>query len=217
MNAHVPFTQQPPSRGAMIDSCISKFQELGINLVAIDFDCTIVDIHTHGTWTKSVAELVEHVRSEFRLLLQACCEHDIQVAIVTFSGQTKLVQSVVETVVGFDYFASHVVVRGRDRSWTYQGNGMHQGKQHFIASAVEELEHKLQAQRRRRLLLAANGETSHGSDQDNASIRRIHKNTTVLIDDDTNNIKCALMDGTRAVWLNPKKPHHILKDLARLV
>jgi hypothetical protein len=217
-------TSQPPSRGIMIDSCISKFQELGINMVAIDFDQTIVDVHTQGRWTGSVSELAEHVRSEFRLLLQACCEHEILVAIVTFSGQTKIVQGVVETVVGPDYFASHVVVRGQDRSWSYKGVGSKHGKQHFIASAAEEFEHKWELRRltalnaiKNNTNVAAAMDGQERNDHENATFRRIHKNTTVLIDDDENNIRYALLDGTRAVWLNPKKPHHVLKDLARLV
>ena len=192
----------PPSRGAMIDSCISKFHELGINVVAVDFDQTILDVHTGGRWTGSVHELAEHVRSEFRLLLQACCEHDIQVAIVTFSGQTKIVQGVIETIVGLEYMTTHVAIRARDRSWTYRGSGSLERKQPYIASAVEELEHKKQA----RL----------GDMADRPGFA-ITKRTTVLIDDDADNIQCALDDGTRAVWVNQSKPHHVLRDLARLV
>jgi hypothetical protein len=217
--------QPPPSRGAMIDSCIAKFQELGINLLAIDFDKTILDVHTGGQWTGSLPELTEHVRYEFRQLIQACCEHRIHVAIVTYSGQTKLVRGVLEAMVG-PVYANQIPIRGKDRSWSYQGQGSREGKQPFIASAVEELEHRIMMEKRKRQ--QETDETkknaiSDGEEQEVATANNnndnslIHKNTTLLIDDDASNIRCALADGTRAVWFNPNKPHHLLKDLARLV
>ena len=198
-----------PSRGAMIDSCIAKFQQLNINCLAIDFDQTILDIHTGGRWTGTVTELTEHVRSEFRQLIHACCENNIHVAIVTFSAQTKIVRGVIEAVVGPEY-ASRIPVRGRDRSWSYQGQGSQEGKQAFIASAVEELEHYIATS------MAAAVEQDGASALEPRKVE-INKNTTVLIDDDAANIKCALEDGTRAVWFNPNKPHHLLRDLSRLV
>jgi len=45
----------------------------------------------------------------------------------------------------------------------------------------------------------------------------ISRNTTLLIDDDVSNIKVALLDGVRAIWLNPSKSHHLLKDIQMLV
>jgi hypothetical protein len=39
----------------------------------------------------------------------------------------------------------------------------------------------------------------------------------VLIDDDPKNIRIALGDGTRAVWFNVDKPHHLLQELVQMV
>lgn len=199
----------------MIDSCIKRFIHLNINLLALDFDQTMIDIHTGGRWKGTAEELQEHVRSEFHMLLQACCDHNINIAIVTFSGQTQLVKAVVEKVVGPQYMATHVVVRGRDRTWSYQGVGTRAGKQAFIASAVEELEHKM-ANR----MTADSTQTLQGDSpavDSEGQTYRILKNTTVLVDDDATNIRVALEDGTRAVWFNPSKPYRILQDLAQLV
>lgn len=101
-----------------------------------------------------------------------------------------MITQILENVVGLDH-AARIPVRGSDRSWTYSGLGSRDGKQAYIASAVEELEQL--------------GDVS------------ISKQTTVLIDDDKKNIRIALKDGVRAVWFNPDKPHHLLKDLQRLV
>ena len=139
-------------------------------------------------------ELEGHVRPEFRHLVQAFLLNDIHVAIVTFTPQTVLVKSILEKMTQHDERLAKFVIpiRGGDKSWTYNGDGSRHGKQAHMASAVEELMH-------------------HNAETD------ITKQTTVLIDDDRRNIRFALSDGTRAVWFNPDKPHHLLRDLAKLV
>lgn len=173
-----------------IGDCVERLNEVGINLLAIDFDQTILDIHTGGRWQSSLEELLPHVRSEFKQLISAARQHEISVAVVTFTTQMHLVKGVIESIVGQEE-AEHIPIRGKDRSWSYHGGGSRDGKQAYIASAVEELEQSCEIE--------------------------ITKNTTVLIDDDRRNIRHALADGVRAVWFNPDKPHHLLRDLSRLV
>lgn len=164
-------------------------KDLGINLVAVDFDQTILDIHTHGAWAGTLEELKEHVRPEFIQLILEALESDLKVAIVTFSTQIHVVRGIIEFIVGPDE-ANHIPIRGGDRSWRYQGQGSRDGKQAHIASAVEELEQR--------------GEIE------------ITRKTTILIDDDARNVRYALKDGTRAIWFNPNKPHHLWRDLGKL-
>ena len=45
----------------------------------------------------------------------------------------------------------------------------------------------------------------------------ITKRTTLLIDDDVKNIRTALRDGVRAIWLNPRHSHVLLQDITKLV
>lgn len=193
-----------------VNNAIKKLHELKINLLAIDFDQTFIDIHTGGRWPGSVDELVPHVRPEFQQLVTALFEqnqkqqqqhqsdnvtqeeqHSFCVAIVTFSSQPQLIRNVLEQCIGVNY-TNQIPIRGGDRSWTYSGNGSHEGKQAHIASAVEEL-------------------------QTNDTNIVITKATTLLIDDDMKNIRCALRDGTRAIWFNPSKPYLLLQDIAKLV
>jgi hypothetical protein len=41
----------------------------------------------------------------------------------------------------------------------------------------------------------------------------ITRNSTVLIDDDINNVEIALRNQVRAIWLNPQFPNRILSEL----
>jgi FMN phosphatase YigB (HAD superfamily) len=45
----------------------------------------------------------------------------------------------------------------------------------------------------------------------------ITKATSLLIDDDGKNVRTALRDGVRAIWLNPDQSERLLSDIARLV
>jgi len=92
----------------------------------------------------------------------------------------------------FPEFSGSIPIRGDDRSWSYEGGGSKEGKQGHMASAAEEL-----------LTMYPTMEIS--------------RNTTLLIDDDAENIKYALHDGVRAIWLNPKQPERLLEDLKILV
>lgn len=190
------------------DACqasIDILSKAGVNLLALDFDQTIVDTHTGGRWPDTAEELHGHVRTEFRQLVVHLLLHPpsppIHVVIVTFSGQVDLIQNVLELVLAssgsctkaqaHDIISQQVIIRGRDHSWKYEGNGMKEGKQPYMASAAEELHHK----------------------HDGLEITR---RSTLLIDDDPDNVRLALQDGTRAVWFNPDRPHHLWKEVRKL-
>lgn len=164
---------------------------VNINFLAIDFDQTMIDIHTGGRWKESVSELAEHLRPVFIHLLPAATSRNVRIAVVTFSPQTAHIREVLENV--FPSFADIVPIRGNDGTWQYVGNGMRMGKQEHMASAAEELMAK-----------PALGVTD------------VRKNTTLLIDDDPRNIKKSLKDGTRAIWFNPLDPSRLLDDILLL-
>ena len=166
----------------------ASFAQDNINFLALDFDQTIIDIHTGGRFSGTASELASHVRPLFLHLISETHNAGIQVAVVTFSPQTKQIADVLD--IHFPSFAHDIVIRGRDRSWDYVGNGMKEGKQPFMASAVEELHTK--------------GDLE------------ITKNTTLLVDDDPNNIQLALKDGVRGILLNPKKSHLLLGDILKM-
>ena len=82
------------------------------------------------------------------------------------------------------------LINPEHKSWSYEGNGMKLGKQPFMASAVEEFE------------TIGNVEIS--------------RNSTLLVDDDPQNIKLALKDGVRAILFLPHKSHNFFKDVERV-
>ena len=198
-----PLSSSSLSSLSAIQGAVQRLKELEINFLALDFDQTILDIHTGGVYRGTVEELYSHVRPVFVQLIQAAQDANIEVAIVTFSGQTKIIRGVLDWIMAGEHITNipgstnnnhfssrRIPIRGGDRSWSYQGKGSMDGKQPHMASAVEELEHRFNVD--------------------------ITKKSTLLIDDDGRNIRHALREGVRAVWFNPKKPHRLLPEIIKL-
>jgi len=185
-------TQRDERLERKCSDAVGKLVDLNINFLAIDFDQTMIDIHTGGRWKETVPELVSHMRPLFLHLVPIATASNIRVAIVTFSPQTKHIREVLEHAFP-PSIAEIIPIRGNDQTWTYVGNGMKMGKQEHMASAAEELMAK-----------PALG------------VMGVSKSTTLLIDDDPRNIKRSLKDGTRAVWINPRDPNRLLSDILLL-
>ena len=68
----------------------------GIRLLALDFDKTIVSVHTAGYWRQGTPKLVEQVRPCFKDLIQAALETTprLHLAVVTYSMQPVLIRDV---------------------------------------------------------------------------------------------------------------------------
>lgn len=136
-----------------------------------DFDMTLISVHTSGHWRGLKEELALKIRPFFRLLIPLAIDHGIMVAIVTFSCQAQLISSVIHHA--FPRVADRITIRAGDNSWAYQGGGSKEGKQSHMASAAEEL-----------------------GDAYGVAITR---KSTLLVDDDANNIQIALMNKVRAI------------------
>jgi hypothetical protein len=245
------------------DAIVKHLRQLRINFVAIDFDQTLIDIHTGGVWRGTSTELVPHVRPIWIDLLTSLLQctttttatstagtgtntnttdsshnhdhddhHDddtdttIHVAIVTFSKQPNMIKSVLEKVLGME-MASKIVIRGGDKSWTYQGNGSKHGKQPHMASAVEEILHQYQNNNNdndddvnnnnNHAPEAFTTTTSITTKPNHQRGLEINKRTTILIDDDQQNIRIALQDGVRAIWFSPNQPQQLYHDLLTML
>ncbi|EED89063.1 predicted protein [Thalassiosira pseudonana CCMP1335] len=173
-------------------AAVQKLVDLKINFLAIDFDQTLVDVHTGGRWKGTTQELVQHMRPLFLRLVPLASQHNIRVAIVTFSRQTERIREVLE--LSYPDYADVIPIRGCDNTWEYKGSGMRMGKQEHMASVSEEL-----------IAKPAMGVTD------------VRKDTTLLIDDDPRNIRLSLKDGTRAVWFNPMDPERLLDNILLLM
>lgn len=168
-------------REESVEECskiIMSLKACGINFLALDFDLTLISEHTGGHWRGTVPDLALKVRPFFKMLVPMAVENGIAVAIVTFSGQIPIISGVLQSE--FPTVASRIVIRGADKSWVYRGSGSNDGKQGHMASAAEELV----------------GSTG----------MPITRNSTLLVDDDANNVRIALLNKVRAIRFLPDSP-----------
>ncbi|EQC29874.1 hypothetical protein SDRG_12418 [Saprolegnia diclina VS20] len=83
----------------LVSQIVASIQARSCRLVCIDFDKTLLDIHTNGEWTKTAEDLVGHVRPLFVSILPQLHVHGVHLAITTFSPQADLVQRVLQLVL----------------------------------------------------------------------------------------------------------------------
>eukprot|EP00614_Pseudopedinella_elastica_P012777 CAMPEP_0172597458 /NCGR_PEP_ID=MMETSP1068-20121228/17476_1 /TAXON_ID=35684 /ORGANISM="Pseudopedinella elastica, Strain CCMP716" /LENGTH=184 /DNA_ID=CAMNT_0013396997 /DNA_START=71 /DNA_END=625 /DNA_ORIENTATION=+ len=173
----------------VINQCITALNNMGINCLALDFDLTLINTHTNGNTNKGPVAIASCVRPVFKALIPKAVDAGIRIVVVTFSPQVDLIREVLG--LAFPSIADQFVIRGNDKSWTYSGAGSTDRKQGHIASSFEEL--------------AMRGEGS-----------KITRASTLLIDDDPDNIRAALLHETPAVLLNPNEPDELFESLKKL-
>lgn len=137
LQENTPVYSRPHNR----DECVKASKSLkdaGINFLALDFDLTVVDIHTGGRWKFSAAELAEHVRPLFVCLIKESFNLGIHVAIATFSSQESLIEDVLG--ITMPNISSLIPVEG--------GFGDHQfGKQQHIENAIKRIQKSFPAEK----------------------------------------------------------------------
>jgi hypothetical protein len=110
-----------------MDRIIDLLRSKNKYFICIDFDHTIVDIHTYGRWQKSADELESHIRPFFKGFIPLLISSGLHVAVVTFSSQVPIISQLLKRA--FPAFADEIIIRGTDNSWEYVGNGQKEG--HF--------------------------------------------------------------------------------------
>lgn len=101
-------------------SSVDRLKDLNVRLLALDFDQTIVDIHTSGHWRRSPEELSTHVRREMRCLILESMHRGIHVGVVTFSRQEELIGRVLELALP-ELGSAFIPVRGGDNHQSKKG------------------------------------------------------------------------------------------------
>jgi hypothetical protein len=76
-------------------------QRKNIKLIAIDFDNTLLSIHTSGYYQGTVDNLLEHIRSTFHYFIQEILDspsfsQTLHLCIVTFSSQEQLIRKLLQ-------------------------------------------------------------------------------------------------------------------------
>lgn len=82
-----------------LESFVSTLTKKGIKLLAVDFDKTLVDIHTGGSWKEGTDKLTVHVRPCMRDLVEHAHRKGIHVCIVTFSRQAWMIRELLQKVL----------------------------------------------------------------------------------------------------------------------
>lgn len=159
---------------AAVAKAVANLKRQRIFLLALDFDLTIVDIHTGGKWRRDPSELAKHVRPFWPLLIAEAMAEGICVAVVTMSPQSDLIHEVLLHILPMD-LVKRIVIRGSDGSWQQARGGQGCGKQAHIASALDELKRMNQC----------TGGKAEG---------------VVLVDDDAENVAAATRGAMHAVW-----------------
>ncbi|EDV28119.1 hypothetical protein TrispH2_004155 [Trichoplax sp. H2] len=117
-------------------------RKLGIKLLAIDFDKTLVDIHTGGLWLRETSDLVHHVRPGVRSLIASALTANLRVCIVTFSSQVTLISNVLKASLPPECEADHIIIRGCSGDWDNDIDFNRCGKQYHLQSVMQELKEK---------------------------------------------------------------------------
>ena len=92
-------TKPTKQQRGKVDSFAASLNKKGIRLLAVDFDKTLIDIHTRGQWDEGVNKLAAHVRPCMRDLLEAAIQKGVFVAMVTYHRQGWLIQEVLQKVL----------------------------------------------------------------------------------------------------------------------
>lgn len=119
---------------AVLDSFVTKLVKKNIKLLALDFDLTILDIHTYGKWDGPVEKLAPHVRPCMRDLMETAVNKGVNVCIVTFHRQMELIQDLLRNVLS-KKVAPKIVVQVNTPEILAR---MEDEKESFVPTAVTE-------------------------------------------------------------------------------
>jgi hypothetical protein len=80
---------------------VLSLQRKNIKLIAIDFDNTLLSIHTSGYYQGTVDNLLDHIRTIFYYFIQEILEspsfnQTLHVCIVSFSSQEQLIRQLLQ-------------------------------------------------------------------------------------------------------------------------
>merc|ERR1711860_132462 len=158
-----------------IDSFVGALKKKGITLVALDFDQTIIDIHSGGTWRESVDKLVPHVRPCFRDLMEASVKSDLYTAIVTYHRQDWLIKDLLHKIMP-KKVAEKIYVQANTPAFMkvlHTKECPFNGKEAHIASIIQQIM------------------KDHG--------KTVKDREVILLDDDMDNIRTAASSGQFAI------------------
>ncbi|KAL4224124.1 hypothetical protein ACF0H5_017577 [Mactra antiquata] len=120
---------------------VTTLQKRGIQLVAVDFDQTLITFHSGGVWKDSVDKLVSKVRPCIRDLMQTCLDRHLNVCIVTYFMQPWVIKELLQKLFRRSD-ADRILVQANTASFREKHNHEFLGKEAHIAAILTELYNK---------------------------------------------------------------------------
>lgn len=78
---------------------VSTLEKKGIRVVAVDFDQTLIKIHSGGIWKDSTDNLAKHIRPCMKDLLETALQQELIVCIVTFHSQPWVIRELLKSLL----------------------------------------------------------------------------------------------------------------------
>lgn len=176
----------------------------GTKMLCLDWDLTVIGLHTESRWVGTAEQLSLWIRPVFRNFILAALHSKLRVAVVSFSGQTTHVHGAVRHAFGEDAFRSgQFVVRCSDKQWETEKtqfealfpkashNNAHKSKLHHICSAAAYFR-------------------SADKENSNPQTQSIRPENIVLIDDDLENVTDAYEHGVHSFTMDTASPAKFL-------
>jgi hypothetical protein len=105
---HISSSKYVAQQRAKARNIVLCLQRKNIKLIAIDFDKTLLSIHTNGYYHGTVDNLLEHIRSTFYYFIQEILDspsfsQTLHLCIVSFSSQEQLIQKLLQSAFKTSY------------------------------------------------------------------------------------------------------------------
>ncbi len=100
-STHISSSKYVAQQRAKARHIVLCLQRKNIKLIAIDFDKTLLSIHTSGYYQGTVDNLIEHIRSTFHYFIQEILDspsfsQTLHLCIVSFSSQEQLIRKLLQ-------------------------------------------------------------------------------------------------------------------------
>lgn len=171
--------RQDSGNKSKVERLVQTIRSKGIKLLALDFDLTFIDIHTHGTWEDTVDALAQHVRPCMRDLLQHAQQKGVFVCIVTFHPMAWLIRDLLRKIYP-KKVSDNIYLQAAPAHVSRRENpqGEFMGKEWHLQNVVADIlkDHKV----------------------------TIDKHDILLLDDDMSNVNTACSNGHRSMQVQVK-------------
>jgi len=174
------------------EAFVAELSEKNVKLLTIDFDLTLVSMHTGGRWWGSAETLARSVRPVFKTIIPLCHMAGIEVSIVTMSQQTRLIANVLRSSLQCD--TTNIRIRGGEKKRLVTESG--------DVDAAES--HGCRKQKHISSILEARLQCGESE---------LLPHQILLIDDDSMNVQEALDHEMRAILFNPDAPLQIIAGI----